>query len=124
MQNLFNPNVDASTVDDLVSGTLVTAKVVPVTVTGTGIVKRGTLLSSSDGESFAADANDIQCVLLQDVDADDPDSNIGPAAFGGEFNQNKIEAVMGVDLTPEAIHKARIGARIFIAPMNPAPEPF
>jgi hypothetical protein len=110
-ENLFKPNVDTSVVDNLISGTLVTAKVVPVTVTGTGIVKRGTLLSSSDGENFAADA-------------DDPDSNVGPAAFGGEFNQNKIEDVMSVTLTPLAIHKARIGARIFIAPMNPAPETF
>ena len=129
MENLYKPNVDTSTVDDLISGTLVTAKVVSVTVTGTGIVKRGTLLWSEDGETFEAydpadEDMDIQCVLLQDVDADDSDSNVGATAFGGEFNQNKIEDVMGEDISPVAIHKARLGARIFIAPMNPAPEEF
>jgi len=124
MENLYKPNVNTSTVDDLISGTLVTAKVVPVTVTGTGIVKRGTLLSSEDGETYEADAENIQCVLLADVNADDPDSNVGPAAFGGEFNQIKIEEVMGEELTPLAVHNARIGSRIFIAPMNPAPEAF
>ena len=123
MENLFKPNVDTSVVDNLISGTLVPSKVVPVTVTGKGIVKRGTLLSSSDGENFASDAEDIQCVLLQDINADDPDSNVGAAAFSGEFNQNKIEKVMGVTLNTLAIHKARIGG-IFIAPMNPAPETF
>ena len=122
MKNLFSSNVDTSVVDDLISGTLVTSKVVGVKVTGTGIVKRGTLLSSDDGENFSANAEEIECVLLEDVDADDPDSNEGAAAFGGEFNQNRIEDVMGVELSPLAIHKARIGPRIFIAPMNPAPE--
>ena len=124
MENLYKPDVDESVVDNLISGTLVTAKVIPVKVTGNGIVKRGTLLSSANGVDYAADEEDIQAVLLLDVNASDPDSNVGPAAFGGEFNQNRIEEVMGVTLTASAIHKARIGARIFIAPMNPAPEVF
>jgi hypothetical protein len=137
MENLFKPNANESIVDNLISGTLAQAKVEPVAVTGTGIVKRGTLLYSEDGETFAAWDPDgkteiaadvevpqeIQAVLLADVDAQDPDSNIGPAAFGGEFNQNKIEEVMGIALDAAAILAAR-AKQIFIAPMNPAPETF
>jgi hypothetical protein len=123
MANLFKPNVDTSVVDNLISGTLAQAKVLPVKVAGTGIVKRGTLLSSTNGVDYGASATDIQAILLLDVNANDPDSNVGPAAFGGEFNQNKIEEVMGVTLTDVAIHQAR-GRQIFIAPMNPAPEAF
>jgi hypothetical protein len=135
MKNLFSSNVDLSKVDDLVSGTLVPSKVLPVTVTGTGIVKRGTLLYSEDGETFVAfegrdadpdndiTADEIQAVLLLDVDADDTDSNVGPAAFSGEFNQNVIEKVMEMTLTPIAVHNAR-AKQLYIAPMNPAPETF
>jgi hypothetical protein len=137
MKNLFNPNANESVVDNLISGTLAQAKVEPVTITGTGIVKRGTLLYSEDGETFAAwnpagtveiaadveVPQEIQAVLLADVDAEDEDSNIGPAAFGGEFNQNKIEEVMDITLDAAAILKAR-AKQIFIAPMNPAPETF
>ena len=123
MANLFKPNVDTTVVDNLISGTLAQAKVLPVKVTGSGIVKRGTLLASTDGVEFSANATNIQAILLLDVDTDDPDGDEGPAAFGGEFNQNKIEEVMGVTLTDVAIHQAR-GRQIFIAPMNPAPEAF
>ena len=122
MGNLFKPNVDTSVVDNLISGTLAQAKVLPVKITGSGIVKRGTLLSSADGVEYISDPECIQAILLLDVNTDEPDAE-GPAAFGGEFNQNKIEEVMGVSLTDAAIHEAR-GRQIFIAPMNPAPEPF
>jgi hypothetical protein len=141
MENLFKPNVNESIVDNLISGTLAQAKVEPVTITGTGIVKRGTLLYSEDGETFTAwdpdgmveietegedtvkFPHEIQAVLLADVDAEDEDSNVGPAAFGGEFNQNKIEEVMGITLGAAAILAAR-AKQIFIAPMNLAPETF
>jgi hypothetical protein len=127
MENLFKPNVDTSVVDNLISGTLAQAKVLPVTVTGTGVVKRGTLLYSADGKNFKAFdpavVEEIQAVLLADVNAADADSNVGPAAFGGEFNQKKIEEVMEIDLSAAAIHAART-KQIFIAPMNPAPEAF
>ena len=130
MENLFNPNVNESVVDNLISGTLAQAKVEPVTITGNGIVKRGTLLFSEDGETFKAydpaendPAEEIQAVLLADVNAADSDSNVGPAAFGGEFNQNKIEEVMGITLDAAVILAAR-AKQIFIAPMNPAPETF
>jgi hypothetical protein len=137
MENLFKPNVNESVVDNLISGTLAQAKVEQVTITGTGIVKRGTLLYSGDGETFAEwnpsgtveiaedveVPQEIQAVLLADVDATDENSNIGPAAFGGEFNQNKIEEVMGITLEAAVILAAR-AKQIFIAPMNPAPGTF
>ena len=127
MKNLFSPNVDLSKVDNLVSGTLIPSKVWPVTVTGTGIVKRGTLLTRGASETSyrTCTASDpIRAILLLDVDTDDPDENEGPAAFGGEFNQNKIEEVMGITIAPVAILNAAEDKEIYIAPMNPAPETF
>jgi len=127
MKNLFSPNVDLSTVDDLVSGTLVPSKVWPVTVTGDGIVKRGTLLTRSAGETTYREyenGDKIRAVLLLDVDTDDPDESEGPVAFGGEFNQNRIQTVMGITIDPEAILDAAEDKEIYIAPMNPTPETF
>ena len=127
MKNLFSPNVDLSKVDNLVSGTLIPSKVWPVTVTGTGIVKRGTLLTREAGETSYKpyeDGDVIRAVLLLDVDTGDPDESEGPVAFSGEFNQNKIEEVMGITLDPEAILDAAEDKEIYIAPMNPAPETF
>jgi hypothetical protein len=127
MKNLFSPNVDLSKVDNLVSGTLIPSKVWPVMVTGPGIVKRGTLLTRSTGETSYKkyeDGDKISAILLLDVDTDDPDENEGVVAFGGEFNQNKIEEVMEITISPEAILDAAEDKRIFIAPMNPAPETF
>jgi hypothetical protein len=127
MKNLFSPNVDLSKIDDLVSGTLVPSKVWPIEITGTGIVKRGTLLTRDAGETsykpYAA-GKKIRAVLLMDVDADDADENVGAAAFSGEFNQKRIEEVMGINLGPEAILDAAEDKEIYIAPMNPAPETF
>ena len=124
MSNLYNKNVDTSNVDNLVSGTLIPSKVLPVKVGGTGVVKRGTTLTSSDGETFTKSATAIQAVLLTDVDASSETENVGAAAFGGEFNQNVIDKVMGAALTDTASHQARINGRIFIEPMNAAPEAF
>jgi hypothetical protein len=127
MKNLFSSNVDVSKVDDLVSGTLVTSKVWPVTVTGTGIVKRGTLLTRDSGVTEYRpyeDGDTIKAVLLLDVDTDDPDEKEGPAAFCGEFNQNRIEKVMDITLDEAAILDAAEDKEIYIARMNPAPETF
>ena len=127
MKNLFSSNVDLSKVDNLVSGTLNPSKVWAVAVTGTGIVKRGTLLTRNTGETsyraYTSGAK-IRAVLLLDVDTDDPDESEGAVAFGGEFNQNKIEEVMGITLSLEAILDAAEDKEIYIAPMNPAPETF
>ena len=127
MKNLYSPNVNSSTIDDLESGTLVPQKVWPVAIAGSGIVKRGTLLARDSGDTEYrpfTDGDEIKAVLLLDVDADDPDESEGPAAFSGEFNQNRIEEVMGFDLDPEAILDAAEGKKLYIAPMNPAPETF
>lgn len=127
MKNLFSPNVDLSKVDNLVSGTLIPSKVWPVTVTGSGIVKRGTLLTREAGETsykVYEDGDKIRAILLLDVDTDDPDESEGVVAFGGEFNQNKIEEVMEITISPEAILDAAEDKEIYIAPMNPAPETF
>jgi hypothetical protein len=127
MKNLFSPNVDLSKVDNLVSGTLIPSKIWPVEITGTGIVKRGTLLTRDSGDTQYrkyTNGDNIRAVLLWDVDTDDPDETEGPAAFGGEFNLNKIEEVMGITLDPEAILDAAEDKEIYIAPMNPTPEPF
>jgi hypothetical protein len=124
MLNLYQKNIDESTVDNLVSGTLAQEKIIPVTVAGTGIVKRGTLLKSADGVSYVADTTSAaRCVLLLDADASDPDEAVKPAAFGGEFNQNKIEEAMETTIPVLTVADLR-AKQIFIAPMNPAPEPY
>ena len=127
MKNYYSANVDLSTVDNLVSGTLIPSKVWPVEITGTGIVKRGTLLTRDTGDTQYrkyTNGDVIRAVLLADVDADDPDEKEGPVAFGGEFNQLKIEEVMGITIDPEAILDAAEDKEIYIAEMNPDPEPF
>jgi hypothetical protein len=116
-----------SKVDNLVSGTLIPSKVWAVPVAGTGIIKRGTLLARDSGETEYRpyeDGDVIRAILLLDFDADDPDETEGAAAFGGEFNQKKIEEVMGIALDPEAVLDAAEDKEIYIAPMNPAPETF
>lgn len=126
-KNLYTPNVDRSTVDNLISGTLIPCKVIPAQLElGTEVVPRGTLLTSSDGETYApyTGTDEIHGVLLLDVDATDADECLGaPVAFCGEFNQNVIEEVGGLQLTPLAIAKAR-ARQIYIAPMELAPEAF
>jgi hypothetical protein len=133
-RNLFNDQIDVSQVDDLISGTLIPAKVINGTLnpTGDGIVKRGTLLTTADGVTYdvwepgaGTDPNpDIDAILLLDIDSDDADEAIGaPIAYQGEFNQNKIEEVMELTLDALTIHKARKQV-MFIAPMQRAPEAF
>ena len=127
MKNLFSSNVDLSKVDNLVSGTLIPSKVWAVPVAGTGIVKRGTLLTRDAGDTEYRPykvGDVIRAILLLDFDADDADETDGAVAFGGEFNQKKIEEVMGITIDPEAILDAAEDKNIFIAPMNPAPETF
>jgi hypothetical protein len=127
MRNLYNPQISQSEVDDLYNGTLIPRKVRPVTVAGTGIIKRGTPLTSEDGATFVkftpgqgpgtgtveddvvslALNHGILGILLFDVDADDEDE-AGGAVLGisGEFNQKKIEEVLGDELDPADIMEA------------------
>jgi hypothetical protein len=125
MRNLYNPEISQSTVDDLYNGTLIPRKTRPVTVSGTGILKRGLPLTSEDGITFTAFFpgqgpgtveegtlalalnNGILGILLFDVDADD-EEEAGNAVLGisGEFNQNKIEEVLDDELDPADIMQA------------------
>lgn len=123
--NLYRPDVDLSTVDNLVSGTLAQMKVVAVEIPeGTETLLRGNPLTSTDGVTFrpiAANTDAIMGILLNDVDATN-EYELGSAAvaFGGEFNQRKIEEVLDRELTPLQVNNARMN-QLFIAPMNPAP---
>jgi hypothetical protein len=127
MRNLYTPEVRQSNVDDLYNGTLIPRKVRPVAVEGTGVLKRGLPLTSEDGVTFTAFVpgqgpgtvadnsgdltltlnNGILGILLFDVDADDAEE-AGNAVLGisGEFNQNKIEEVLGDELDPADIMQA------------------
>jgi hypothetical protein len=123
MRNLYNPEVSQSLVDDLYNGTLIPRKVRPVTVDGTGIIKRGTPLTSEDGVTFVkftpgqgpGSVNNntlvlnhgIIGILLIDVDADDEDEASGAVlGISGEFNQNKIEEALGDELEPADVMDA------------------
>lgn len=123
MRNLYSKDVSKSVVDNLESGTTVSVKITANQISGTGVLKRGTLLSTADGEEYTVydTTADISCILVTDVDADDPDESKEVAVYSsGEFNQNVIEEVMGFALTPLAIENAR-ARQIYIAPQNPAP---
>jgi hypothetical protein len=125
MRNLYNPQISQSAVDDLYNGTLIPRKVRPVTVEGTGVIKRGTPLTSDDGVTFMAftpgkgpGAIDVEAetltinhgiigILLFDVDADDEDEASGAVlGISGEFNQNKIEEALDDELDPADIMDA------------------
>ena len=127
MKNLFKANVDTSTVDNLMSGTLVPIKVVTGTLMpNKGILQRGTLLTLAGAgyDVYTPETTSIRGILLNDIDTDDADEIIGAAiATSGEFNQNKIEEVMDIDVPNTDIYHAR-NRQIYIAPMNEAPEAF
>ncbi|MDR1704865.1 MAG: hypothetical protein LBS19_09330 [Clostridiales bacterium] len=126
MKNLYSPNVDASTVDNLVSGTLIPCKVISGELeAGGGILLRGTLLTAEDDGTYTKYADgEINGVLLNDVDTDDDDERLSAAvACCGEFNQNKIDEVMGAETPAAAIVAAR-KQQLYIAPMEPAPEAY
>jgi len=124
--NLFAPDVDQSTVDNLCSGTLIPDKRIPhlIGVTPGTLVRRGTTLKTDDGISYEPSIEDIACILFRDVESADPVEYNGVAVYTiGEFNQNVIEEVMGAPIDPLELEKAR-SRLIYIAPMYPAPEPF
>jgi len=106
-RNLFNPLIAQSDTDDLYNGTLIFRVTRPVALSGTGIIKRGTPLTSTDGETFEASGTDIMGILLFDVDMSETEEAAN-AVLGltGEFNQNKIEEALGEDLDPAEVAKA------------------
>jgi len=112
MRNLFHPLIAQSETDDLYNGTLVFRKTRPVALDGTGVIKRGTPLMSSDGETFSvlSGANFIAGILLFDVDTSiEEEAENATMGLTGEFNRNKIEEALGAVLAESAILNA--GAR-------------
>lgn len=128
MKNLYSAGTDTSTVDNLVSGTLVPCKMISAPLAaGTGVLPRGTLLTAGEDGTYSAakeEAVVIDGILWLDKDISDPDEIVAvPIAASGEFNQNKIEEATGFNLTVAQIQNAR-GKQIYIAPMNPESETF
>ena len=108
-RNLFHPQIAQSETDDLYNGTIIPRLTRPVALTGTGIIKRGTPLVSTDGETFTkwAPGGTIRGILLFDIDTEETEEAKN-AVLGttGEFNQNKLEEALEVKLTPLAIMNA------------------
>ena len=100
-RNLFHPEIAQSETDDLYNGTLIPRIARPVVLSGTGVIKRGTPLTSEDGVTFvkftpgqgpgtgtgpvASNVADVELtlnygilgILLFDVDADDENEASG-----------------------------------------------
>jgi len=108
-RNLFHPEIAQSETDDLYNGTLIPRAVRPVALTGTGVIKRGTPLTSEDGEQFKVWEEDepIIGILLSDIDTEEEEEAQNAAlGISGEFNRNKIEEALGEELTPVSIMDA------------------
>jgi hypothetical protein len=123
VRNLFHPEVAQSEVDDLYNGTLVFRKTRPVVLSGTGVIKRGSPLTSDDGETFTVSGTNIMGILLFDIDTSEvEEAENGVLGMTGEFNQNKIEEALGASLEPAAIAEAW-GRQIHIEASYPYPHP-
>ena len=123
-RNLFNPEIAQSETDDLYNGTLIFRKTRPVALTGTGIIKRGTPITTVDGIAFivwsptvTVDTEEVTApiigILLLDIDTDETEeAQNAVLGITGEFNQNKIEEALseanGIasTLTQDAIQEA------------------
>jgi len=109
MRNLFKPVTAQSKVDDLYNGTLIPRNAWTVTVSGTGIMKRGTPLTSDDGETFTVwePGEIIRGILIYDIDtAETEEAANAVLGTSGEFNLNTVEEALGNDLTQSAIMEA------------------
>jgi hypothetical protein len=124
-RNLFHPEIAQSETDDLYNGTTIPRLTRPVALSGEGVIKRGTPLTSKDGVTFVKftpgqgpgviDVDEetltinhgIIGILLLDVDTEE-EEEAGGAVLGisGEFNQNKIEEALGDELDPLDIMEA------------------
>jgi hypothetical protein len=127
-RNLFYPEIAHSETDDLYNGTLIPRLTRPVVLSGEGVIKRGTPLTTEDGVTFVkfipgqspgtgtgpvttGTANveltlnyGIIGILLFDVDTDDEEeAESAVLGISGEFNQNKIEEALGDELDPADI---------------------
>ena len=102
-RNLFHPEISQSETDDLFNGTLIPRKYRPVAIDSAvdGIVKRGTPLTSEDGETFTVweEGAEIKGILIFDIDTSETEeAGNAVLAVSGEFNRNKIEEALGSDL--------------------------
>lgn len=108
-RNLFHPEIAQSETDDLFNGTLIPRLTRPVKLSGTGVIERGTPLTSEDGEKFTVWEEDdpIIGILLFDIDTEETEeAENAVLGISGEFNQNKIEEALGEELTPASIMDA------------------
>jgi hypothetical protein len=124
-RNLFHPEIAQSETDDLYNGTTIPRLTRPVALSGEGVIKRGTPLTSEDGVTFvkfipglgpgtgtgpvATNTANVELtlnygilgILLFNVDADDEEEASGAVlGISGEFNQNKIEEALDDELDP------------------------
>lgn len=108
-RNLYHPNIAQSEIDDLYNGTTIPRMIKPVSLSGTGKIKRGTPLTSEDGETFSiwSEGKSIIGILLFDIDTTETEEAENAAlGISGEFNQNKIEEALGDELTSISIMDA------------------
>jgi len=135
VRNLFKPFIAQSETDDLFNGTLIPRKTRPVALSGAGVIKRGTPLTSEDGQTFKvwapsttdAESGETVCqpivgILLFDVDTEETEEAENAClCISGEFNQNKIEEALGGELEAYAVMEAW-GKQIHIEPSYEYPE--
>jgi hypothetical protein len=129
MHNLYHPRISQSEVDDLYNGTLIPRKFRPVALSGTGTIKRGTPLTSDDGETYTVweKGKDIIGILVLDIDTSETEeAENAPLGYSGEFNRRKIEEVLESELDPLAVMQtARDNIHIeysYAYPHAPVPE--
>jgi hypothetical protein len=102
---------------------LIPRKTRPVALSGEGVIKRGTPLTSADGETFTVceDDDPIIGILLFDIDTEETEEAENAAiGISGEFNRNKIEEALGEELSPASIMGAW-GRQIHIEASNKYP---
>jgi len=108
-RNLFHPEIAQSETDDLYNGTTIPRLTRPVALTGTGVIKRGTPLTSADGETYSVweTGEAIRGILLFDVDTSETEEAENAClGISGEFNQNKIEEALDDELDALAVMEA------------------
>jgi hypothetical protein len=108
-RNLFHPQIAQSETDDLYNGTMIPRMTRPVKLSGTGVIKRGTPLTSADGETFTVWEEDdpIIGILLFDIDtAETEEAENSVLGISGEFNRNKIVEALGEEITAASIMDA------------------
>lgn len=95
MRNLYHPVIAQSETDDLYNGTLIPRKYWPAAVSGSGIIPRGSPLTTDDGVTFTVSTENIMAILIFDIDTDETEEAQNAClGISGEFNKNKIEEAL------------------------------